>query len=61
MDIQVGDQVLVKQDKTMTRPPFDPDPYRVTEVKGTQMTGKKNESGEDEEAGAQTIKNLDTL
>ena len=41
-DIQVGDRVLVKQDKTTTRPPFDPDPYSVTEVKGTQITAERD-------------------
>ena len=41
-DIQIGDRVLVKQDKTTIRPPFDPDPYRVTEVKGTQITAERD-------------------
>ena len=34
--VQVGDTVLVKQTKTTTKPPFDPNPYTVIEVNGTQ-------------------------
>ena len=34
--VQVGDTVLVKQTKTTTKPPFDPAPYTVIEVNGTQ-------------------------
>ena len=34
--VQVGDAVLVKQTKTTTKPPFDPSPYTVIEVNGTQ-------------------------
>ena len=36
--IQPGDKVLIKQQKTTVKPPFDPKPYCVTEVKGTQVT-----------------------
>ena len=31
--------MLVKQQKTTTKPPFDPKPYQVKEVRGTQITG----------------------
>ena len=34
--VKVGDKVLVAQRKTTTEPPFDPTPYTITEVKGTQ-------------------------
>ena len=34
--VKVGDKVLVSQRKTTTKPPFDPTPYTITEVKGTQ-------------------------
>jgi hypothetical protein len=36
--IKMGDKVLIKQQKTTVKPPFDPKPYSVTEVKGTQVT-----------------------
>ena len=36
-----GDKVLVKQKKTSIKPPFDPRPYTVTEVKGTQVTATR--------------------
>jgi hypothetical protein len=37
-EMKPGDMVLVKQQKTITKPPFDPKPYQVKEVKGTQIT-----------------------
>ena len=44
--VKPGDKVLVAQRKTTTKPPFDPNPYTITEVKGTQVTvereGKKS-------------------
>jgi hypothetical protein len=39
--IQPGDQVLIKQQKTTIKPPFDPTPYDVTEVKGSQVTARR--------------------
>ena len=36
-----GDKVLIKQQKTSVKPPFDPKPYTVTEVKGTQVTATR--------------------
>jgi hypothetical protein len=36
--VKPGDKVLVAQRKTTTKPPFDPNPYTITEVKGTQVT-----------------------
>ena len=33
-DIAVGDKVLIWQNKTTLKPPFDPSPYTVTEVNG---------------------------
>ena len=36
--VKVGNKVLVAQRKTTTKPPFDPNPYTITEVKGTQVT-----------------------
>ena len=37
-EIKPGDKVLVKQQKTTIKPPFDPKPYQVKEVRGTQIT-----------------------
>ena len=34
--VKVGDTVLVKQTKTTKKPPFNPDPFTVVEIKGTQ-------------------------
>ena len=34
--------MLVSQRKTTTKPPFDPNPYTVTEVKGTQVTATRD-------------------
>ena len=36
-EIKVGDQVLVKQNKTTTRPPWDPKPYLVVKVKQSKI------------------------
>jgi len=33
-----GDHILIKQQKTTIKPPFDPKPYTVAKVKGTQIT-----------------------
>ena len=41
--IQPGDQVLIKQQKTTIKPPFDPAPYDVTEVKGSQVTARRGD------------------
>ena len=35
--ILAGDKVLVHQKKSTIKPPYDPKPYTVTEVKGTQV------------------------
>ena len=37
-NIKIGDEVLLKQQKTTTKPHFDPKPYVVIKVKGTQVT-----------------------
>ena len=39
--ILVGDEVLLKQEKTTIKPPWDPRPMKVTEVKGTKVTAKR--------------------
>ena len=39
--IAKGDKVLVKQQKTSIKPPYDPKPYVVTGVVGTQITATR--------------------
>jgi len=41
--IHPGDKVLIKQQSTTTKPPYDPKPYVVTKVKGTQITAVRGE------------------
>ena len=36
-----GDKVLIKQNKSTTRPPFDQTPFHVIKVKGSQLTMKR--------------------
>ena len=40
-EIVKGNKVLVKQQKTTIKPPYDPKPYVVTEVVGTQITATR--------------------
>ena len=40
-EVVKGAKVLVKQKKSSIRPPFDPNPYMVTKVKGTQVTASR--------------------
>jgi hypothetical protein len=40
-EVQVGDEVLIKQKKTTLKPPWDPRPLKVTEIKGTQITARR--------------------
>ena len=35
--IQPVDKILIKQHKSTTKPPFDPNPYEVTSIKGSQI------------------------
>ena len=41
-DIKVGDEILIKQQKSTTKPPFDPVPYTVDHVKGNRVTASRN-------------------
>ena len=36
VEVKIGDTVLVKKTKATTKLPFDPNPYTVVEVNGTQ-------------------------
>ena len=40
--VYVGDKVLSKKEKSITKLPFDPHPYNVTKVKGSQITAQRN-------------------
>ena len=42
-EVKVGDKVLLKQDKSTTKPPWNPDPMEVKEVKGTKVTAQRGE------------------
>ena len=35
--VKLGDHVLVKQNKTTTKPPYNPNPYTVADVHGNQL------------------------
>ena len=41
-DINIGDQVILKQRKSSTKPPYDPEPYAVTDRKGCMITAYRN-------------------
>ena len=41
--ISPGDKILIKQQKTTIKPPFNPDPFVVTELKGTQVTAERGQ------------------
>ena len=43
IEYKVGDKVQIKQKKTTTQPPFDPKPYKITEVEGVQVTAKRGD------------------
>ena len=38
-----GDEVLLRQKKTTTSPPFDPNPYKVVKVAGKRVTAKRKD------------------
>ena len=40
-EYKLGDKVLISQKKTTINPPFDPKPFQVTKVKGTQVTAER--------------------
>ena len=39
----MGDKVLIKQEKTTTKPSRDPNPYKVVEIKETKITAKRGQ------------------
>ena len=42
-NIQVGDEVLILQKTTKSKSWYDPDPYTVTKVQGSQITATRGE------------------
>ena len=40
-DVKIGDEILIAQDKTTTKQPFDPHPYKVTKVSHAQVTAER--------------------
>ena len=50
-EYKVGDKVLIHQKKTTTKPPYNPDPYTVMQIKGTQITASRR--------GQQMTRNVD--
>ena len=41
-DFRAGDLALLAQKQTKRNPPYDPRPYRVTNIRGHQITGQRN-------------------
>ena len=41
-DFELGDLALLRQRQTKRNPPYDPHPYHVTNVRGHQITGRRN-------------------
>jgi hypothetical protein len=50
-EVKVGDKVILCVKKTTTKQPYDPDPWQVTQVVGTQVTGERR--------GKQRIRNIE--
>ena len=50
-EVKIGDKVLLWRKKTTTKQPYDPDPYKVTQIVGTQVTGERR--------GKQRIRNIE--
>jgi len=40
-NIQLNDQVLLKQRRTKSKPPYDPEPFEVPAINGHQITAKR--------------------
>ena len=41
--VSPGDKVMIQQKKTTTKTPWDPRPFTVTKVKGSQVEVKRGE------------------
>ena len=44
-EVKIGEKVLLEQQKTTVHPPFDPDPFVVTEVRGTRVEATRKTDG----------------
>ena len=42
-EMKVVDEVMLQQKKTTSNPPWDADPWTVTEVKGSQVTVQRGD------------------
>ena len=40
-EMKPGDLIMIQQRKTTTKPPWDPSPYTITEVKGSQVKAER--------------------
>ena len=40
-EVREGDEVLLKRKKTTLKSPWDPEPFKVKEIKGTQVIGER--------------------
>ena len=43
-DIMINDHVLLRQQQTKSKPPYNPEPYKVIEINGHQITAEKEGS-----------------
>ena len=41
-NITINDQVLLRQQQTKSNPPYNPDPYKVVEINGHQITAERD-------------------
>ena len=48
---EVGERVLIRQKKSTIRPPWNPDPYTITKVKGSQITAHGGGGGSSQGRG----------
>ena len=39
--VEIGDEIMLQQQKTTTRSPFDPDTYKVKEIKGSSVVAER--------------------
>ena len=39
--LEVGDEIMLQQQKTTLRSPFDPDTYKVKEIKGSSVVAER--------------------
>ena len=60
--VEKGDRVLIKQEKSMVKPPYDPKPYTVVDVKGAQVTcsrgGKEKKRTKENKGSKKEIRTL---